>query len=133
VVSLFSNDRFGNAVPEGTAISFVANGASVVNPFTTDINGQASATLLSEQVIPPSGVVTVLAFTLGEESFLDNNGNGAFDPGDTLLTDDIPEPYVDVRPLRQLMQDVRLWRRVRCATTPLTWRHRSSCSWIPHH
>jgi hypothetical protein len=101
-IGVFANDRFGNAVPLGTAISFVSNGASVVSPSTTDINGQAQATLLSEQVVPPSGIVTVMAFTLGEESFLDNNGDGGFDPGDTIITDDIPEPFIDVRPLPPL-------------------------------
>jgi len=99
LMSSFVNDRFGNAVPAGTAVSFVTNASSVVNPSTTDVNGVAQATLLSEQVVPPTGIVSVMAFTLGEESFLDNNGNGKFDAGDTLLTDDIPEPFVDFRPL----------------------------------
>ena len=98
-MSAFVNDRFGNAVPAGTAVSFVTNASSVVNPSTTDLNGVAQATLLSEQVVPATGIVSVMAFTLGEESFLDNNGNGKFDAGDTLLTDDIPEPFVDFRPL----------------------------------
>ncbi len=99
VVSAFVNDRFGNAVPAGTAVSFVTNASSVVNPMTTDVNGVAQATLLSEQVVPPTGIVSVMAFTLGEETFLDNNGNGRFDGGDTILTDDIREPFVDFRPL----------------------------------
>ncbi len=99
LMSAFVNDRFGNAVPEKTSISFVTNASSVVNPTTTDVNGVAQATLFSEKVVPPTGIVTVMAFTLGEESFLDNNGNGKFDAGDTIQTDDIPEPFVDFRPL----------------------------------
>jgi hypothetical protein len=98
-ISVFANDRFGNAVPPGTAISFTSNGASVVNPTTTDTNGEATATLVSENNIPPTGIVTVLAYTRGEESFRDNNGNGVFDDGDTVLTDDVPEPFIDFRPL----------------------------------
>jgi hypothetical protein len=62
-IGAFVNDRFGNAVPPGTAVSFISNGASVVNPSPTDATGQASATLLTEGEVPPSGIVTVLAFT----------------------------------------------------------------------
>jgi hypothetical protein len=77
-----------------------------------DSSGIATATLLSEGSVPPTGIVTVLAFTRGEESFLDNNGNGRFDcdPGtlppchssvDTILfaEDHEPEPFIDFRPL----------------------------------
>ena len=99
-ISVFVNDRFGNAVPPGTAVNFVTNGASVVGPSPTDTNGVAKATLLSEGEVPPTGIVTVMAFTRGEEGFLDNNGNGVFDDGiDTVSTDDVPEPYIDFRPL----------------------------------
>jgi hypothetical protein len=98
-ISAFVNDRFGNAVPPGTAVSFVTNAASVVSPTTTDASGVATATLLTEGLVPPSGIVTVMAVTRGEESFLDNNGNGIFDTGDTVLTDDLPEPFIDFRPL----------------------------------
>jgi hypothetical protein len=98
-ISAFVNDRFGNAVPPGTAVSFTTNAASVVNQTTTDASGVATATLLTESGVPPSGIVTVMAYTRGEEEFLDNNGNGIFDAGDSILTDDLPEPFIDVRPL----------------------------------
>ncbi len=99
-ISAFVNDRFGNAVPPGTAVTFVSNGASVVNQTATDSDGVAKATLLTEQDIPPTGIVTVLAFTRGEETFHDNNGNGVFEPAiDTLEGDNLPEPFIDFRPL----------------------------------
>jgi Bacterial Ig-like domain (group 1) len=101
-VSAFVNDRFGNAVPPGTAVSFVTNGASIVDPSTTDTSGVATATLISEGQVPPSGVVTIAAFTRGEEGFLDNNGNGRFDAGDTISTDNVLEPFIDFRPLPPL-------------------------------
>jgi Big-like domain-containing protein len=103
VISAFVNDRFGNAVPPGTSVSFVTNAASVVQPMVTDASGVANAMLLSEGLVPPTGIVTVLAYTRGEESFLDNNGNGIFDNGiDTILTDMVPEPFIDFRPLPPL-------------------------------
>ncbi len=98
-ITAYVNDRFGNAVPTGTGVSFISNAASVVNASPTDPNGLASATLISERVIPPTGIVTVLAFTIGEESFIDNNGNGVYDAGEIILTDNISEPYIDFRPL----------------------------------
>lgn len=102
-ISAFVNDRFGNAVPPGTSVSFTTNGASVVDPKPTNANGVAGATLITEGgQIPPSGIITVLAFTRGEEGFLDNNGNGRFDAGDTITTDDLREPFVDFRPLPPL-------------------------------
>ncbi len=109
-ISAFVNDRFGNAVPAGTAVSFITNAASVVNPTTTSSAGVATATLLSEGQVPPTGIVTVLAFTRGEEAFLDNNGNGRFDCAgtttppcagsgvDSILTDAVPKPFIDFRP-----------------------------------
>jgi hypothetical protein len=102
-ISAFANDRFGNAVPPGTAVSFITNGASVVNPTTTATSGVSTATLLSEGQVPPTGIVTITAFTRGEEGFLDNNGNGRFDPGiDTITTDNEAEPFIDFRPLPPL-------------------------------
>ena len=98
-ISAFVNDRFGNAVPPGTAVSFTTNAASVVSPTATDASGVATATLLTEGMVPPSGIVQVMAYTRGEESFLDNNGDGIFNAGDTILTDDRPEPFIDFRPL----------------------------------
>lgn len=98
-ISAFVNDRFGNAVPPGTSVSFTTNAASVVNPTTTTSAGVATATLQSEGIVPPTGIVTVLAFTRGEESFFDNNGNGIFDAGDAVITDNLPEPFIDFRPL----------------------------------
>ena len=101
-ISAYVNDRFGNAVPPGTSVSFTTNGASVVDPVPTDSSGIASATLITEGNIPPSGIVTVVAFTRGEEGFLDNNGNGRFDAGDTISTDGVREPFADFRPLPPL-------------------------------
>jgi len=40
--------------------------------------------------------VTIVAYTTGEESFTDTNGNAVFDDGDIFSTsDDLVEPYVD--------------------------------------
>ena len=98
-VTAFVSDRFGNAVPPGTVVTMVSNGASVVGTPLTDGDGVAVGTVITEAAVPPSGIVTILAFTRGEEDYLDNNGNGVFDAGtDTLIGDDQPEPFIDFRP-----------------------------------
>lgn len=97
-ISAFVNDRFGNAVPPGTSVSFTTNGASVVDPQPTNTNGIATSTLITEGQVPPSGIVTIIAFTRGEEGFLDHNGNGIYNAGETISTDDVREPFADFRP-----------------------------------
>jgi hypothetical protein len=93
-ITAFLNDRFGNAVPEGTAVNFITNGASIFDLAPTDSSGRASGTLLTEGGIPADGIVTILATTRGEEPFIDANGNGKHD-ADEIFTD-IPEPFIDV-------------------------------------
>ncbi len=94
VITAFLNDRFGNAVPEGTAVSFLSNASSVVNPSASDVEGRASATLITEGGrFPPDGIVRVLGFTRGEEPFVDGNGDGVFNDGETFI--DVPEPFID--------------------------------------
>lgn len=81
---VIASDRLGNPVPEGTAINFVAEGGQVqAIRFTTLANGLASATanFQSSSPRPTDGRVTVLAYALGEESFLDTNGDNVYTPG----------------------------------------------------
>ncbi len=93
-ITAFLNDRFGNAAPEGTVVSFLSNASSVVNPSTSDADGRAGATLISEGGrFPPDGIVRVLAFTRGEEPFVDANGDGVYNLGESFT--DIPEPFID--------------------------------------
>ncbi len=39
--------------------------------------------------------VTIVAYTIGEESFPDENGNGIYDDADGNQFDDLEEPYID--------------------------------------
>lgn len=42
----------------------------------------------------PDGYVTITAYTLGEEEFIDSNGNGLYDDGDAGFID-LREPFID--------------------------------------
>ncbi|MRW88284.1 hypothetical protein GJ698_29825 [Pseudoduganella sp. FT26W] len=96
-------DHFHNPAPDGTAVSFTAEGGSI---DASCLTGLTTTTLTDGSVItqkgtpgectvrycagnprPADGRVTVLAYALGEESFTDTNGNNRYDAG---------EPYTDL-------------------------------------
>ena len=104
-------DRMANIVADGTTINFIAEGAQIrgqTSGGTTQstcatVNGGCSVTLVSAEKRPrgdsePSGLatanrVTVTAYALGEESFVDANGNNVWDAGETW--DDLGDVFVD--------------------------------------
>ncbi len=91
VYSIIASDRLANPVPIGTAMNFIAEGGQIEPIKTTAlINGlaRASANFISASPRPLDGRVTVVAYALGEESFLDTNGNNIWDsPADTQFQD----------------------------------------------
>jgi hypothetical protein len=83
--TVIASDRLSNPVPADTAINFIAEGGQVqAIRFTTLTNGLASATanFQSSSPRPDDGRVTVLAYALGEESFLDTNGDNVYSAGE---------------------------------------------------
>jgi len=83
--TVIASDRFSNPVPAGTAINFVAEGGQVqAIRFTESVNGlsRATANFQSASPRPSDGRITILAYALGEESFLDANGNNVYDLGE---------------------------------------------------
>jgi hypothetical protein len=83
--TVIASDRLGNPVPDGTAINFIAEGGQVQAIRQTVIaNGLSSATanFQSSTPKPTDGRVTVTAFALGEESFLDTNGDNVYTAGE---------------------------------------------------
>lgn len=80
--NIIAADRSGNPVPDGTSINFVTEGGQVQAIRQTALaNGIArtSANFVSSSPRPDDGRITVVAYALGEESFLDLNGNNAYD------------------------------------------------------
>ncbi len=84
--TIIASDRMGNPVPAGTTINFVTEGGQIVGSkqIVIDTNGNATATtsFLSSTPRPKDGRITVVAYALGEESFIDANGNNVYDAGD---------------------------------------------------
>ncbi|MFZ4649276.1 MAG: beta strand repeat-containing protein [Rubrivivax sp.] len=83
--NIIAADRSGNPVPTGTSINFVTEGGTVEAIKQTQlVNGLARATanFISAEPRPVDGRVTVVAYALGEESFIDLNGNNVYDSGE---------------------------------------------------
>lgn len=103
-LSVNAADRFGNPVPDNTAISFYTEkGIGVITPSCPTVNGSCSVTLRSggqrqglvnDTTTNRKGRGMVLAYAVGEESFDDMNGDGWYSDGDSLSTD-LSEAYLD--------------------------------------
>ncbi len=102
-VSVIASDRLGNPVPDGTAINFISEGAQI-EPSCVTTKGACGVTFTSANPRPTlddepnhivtSGRVTVVAYTLGEESFVDANvGNNKYDAGEAFT--DLGDVFID--------------------------------------
>lgn len=83
--TVIASDRSGNPVPAGTSINFVAEGGQVEPIRQTSMVGgvaRTTAGFVSADPRPEDGRVTVTAYALGEESFIDQNGNNVYDIGE---------------------------------------------------
>ncbi|SHN42667.1 Ig-like domain (group 1) [Duganella sacchari] len=100
-------DHFHNPVPDGTAVSFTAEGGSIDASCLTGLTqttltdgtvitqkgtpGECTVRFCAGNPRPADGRVTVLAYALGEESFVDANGNNRYDAGEAYT--DLGEPF----------------------------------------
>lgn len=100
VVTARLADHFNNPVPDGTVVNFTTEGGSIIASCST-VSSACSSTLTSQAPRPTDGRVTVLAYAVGEESFIDLNGNGVADvvPNELIeingASTDMPEAFRD--------------------------------------
>lgn len=80
-------DHFNNPVPDGTAVSFIAEGGAIEPSCFTE-KGACTVTWTSQVPRPVDHRVTILMTAVGNESFFDEDGNGSY-------SDDDGEPYRD--------------------------------------
>lgn len=78
--TVYASDRSQNPVPDQTAILFWAEKGLITGTATTTA-GIATTTLQTSDH-PADGRVTVLAYAVGEESFVDLNGTNVYAAGD---------------------------------------------------
>ena len=87
------SDRSGNNVPDGTAVTFVAASGHVDGSCTLT-NSTCTVTYTADGTAPSNGRDIVLAYLDGEESFVDANGDGVYNSGETFS--DTGKVYKDV-------------------------------------
>jgi hypothetical protein len=101
-LTVYAGDRDNQTVTGGHVVNFESEYGLINPPFcTTDENGTCDVTWSA--ITPPDPApapgsdyrVTITAYTIGEESFTDTNGNSLYDDGDVAF-EDIEEPYLDV-------------------------------------
>ncbi|MGM9516398.1 beta strand repeat-containing protein [Roseateles sp. DB2] len=91
-------DRLGNPVPPTTVVNFVNTLGQVLTAPSTGAStslSTVSANSITGGQRPPNwdGRVTTLAYAIGEESFLDLNGDNQYNSGEDY--EDLGDPYMD--------------------------------------
>ena len=111
-VTVFASDQFNNPVPDGTIVNFATESGSVQSYCQTtqgacsvewlssgDRPGNHPAGLNKVNDLDPQlgtsvlGMTTIVAYTLGESGYTDQNGNGVFDVGEPFVS--YPEAFQD--------------------------------------
>lgn len=87
-------DRTGNPVPDGTVISFVAEGGRIT-PNCASSAGQCTVTLSTQNPRPLDNRVTVLAYVEGDKSFVDKNGDNVYTVDTDTLSSNIGDFFRD--------------------------------------
>lgn len=88
------SDRFGNPVPDGTIVNLVAEGGSVI-PASCVTTGAVCSSIkfVVSNPRPADGRVEVVAYAVGEESYIDANLNLQYDSGESFA--DLGQVYLD--------------------------------------
>ena len=96
-ITVYVGDRNNQLLGDPHTVYFVSE-YGLIEPSCVTKDGTCSVTW-SAITYPVSGgpasdgFVTITAYTIGEEGFIDSNGNSTFDDGESFT--DIEEPYVD--------------------------------------
>jgi hypothetical protein len=112
IVRVSLSDHFRNPVPDGTAVSFTAEGGAIgascrtglissitngVETFTKGVPGVCTVNFCSASPRATDGRITIMAYALGEESYTENSALpfsiNRYDLGE--LFDDLCEPFRD--------------------------------------
>lgn len=95
-ITIRAADHFNNPVPDGTTILFSAEGGAI-QPSCRTTDGSCLVNWSSQAPRPQAdGRATVLATSIGEESFFDADGDGIYSSlADALSGTDLGEPFQD--------------------------------------
>ncbi|MBB3107096.1 hypothetical protein FHS24_001613 [Psychrobacter luti] len=93
-VSVYLTDRQGNFVPDGTVVSFIAEGGTIT-PNCATTQGNCSVTFTSQNPRPANGRVSVIAYVEGDKAYSDLNGDNVYTAGIDSLLDNIGNFFRD--------------------------------------
>lgn len=93
-VTAMMADRNGNRVPDGTVISFVAEGGSI-EPNCASVDGACTVTLRTQNPRPTNNRVSVLAYVEGDKAYTDVDGDNLYTVGKDILTNNIGDFFRD--------------------------------------
>ncbi|MBF2720295.1 Ig-like domain-containing protein [Psychrobacter sp. NG254] len=93
-ISAYLTDRQGNFVPDGTVVSFVAEGGTVT-PNCATVSGNCTVTFTSQNPRPANGRVSVIAYVEGDKAYSDLNGDNVYTVGIDDLLDNIGNFFRD--------------------------------------
>lgn len=100
---VFVADRFSNSsILATTQVSLFTEAGAVGPSISLDATGAGSVSFRTQDPMPSLNVPTLnqrghlfaIAVVRGEEGFIDANGNGLYDLGETIV-EDLGEPYID--------------------------------------
>lgn len=87
-LTLRLTDQWGAPAINGTAVSLVSDGGTVVPAYCTTLDGKCTVKLVVSNPRPANGRVHVMAYAKGQEFFVDVNSSSEYNLGDTY--DDVP-------------------------------------------
>lgn len=86
-VTMSLADRQGNPVPDGTVVNFVTSGGVMIPPTcttgTTPGDSRCTVKIRAQNPRPGNGRVAIMAYSAGEEDFVDANFNNVYDCGES--------------------------------------------------
>lgn len=88
-------DVNGNKVPDGTVVSFTAEGGKIFPSSCNTVNGECKVEFSTQNPRPGDGRVSILAVAEGEKSYIDMNENNAWDEGIDILVHNIGDTFRD--------------------------------------
>jgi len=96
-VNIIASDYFGNAVPDGTQVSFASPEFGDIDSQCTLSDGECSVIWKSAGERPDNLRASIIAYTTGAEDYTDFNGNNVYDAEDIfdIDLDDLGEAYLD--------------------------------------
>ncbi len=84
-------------IQEDESTDFVFSLSPTCDPVDVEpMTGEPSHLEMNTIHNPRDGLLTMVFYTDGQEGFVDTNGNGEYDPGESFAGHDLTEPFVDI-------------------------------------